>query len=283
MTQYVLNLAKYDQNYDIRDRARFIRQLIVPTEKSGALSKYAKKLFLALKPAPVLESPFKGKEIFTCWQELSYFWFKIQEWKWGLILANVVGVFWGIDRDHFQLGSLSHLLNAKAGGYQELPDWPETAPDPSVRNVEVKESVRAVGTVTYRDTWAPWVLQGSQKMEGSEGCSCPRAVPQRGKTVSPQPDILYQSYSNITLLPPAIRHSPTAHAHLQHPSTFSTPPGGEGLRTHERGFTGMPKDGQQRGAPPTPSLLHLFLFCSSSLASIQVFFFFCFFLCRTFV
>ncbi|XP_032401394.1 AP-3 complex subunit beta-2 isoform X6 [Xiphophorus hellerii] len=104
LTQYVLNLAKYDQNYDIRDRARFIRQLIVPTEKSGALSKYAKKLFLALKPAPVLESPFK-------------------------------------DRDHFQLGSLSHLLNAKAGGYQELPDWPESAPDPSVRNVEVKESV----------------------------------------------------------------------------------------------------------------------------------------------
>ncbi|XP_075946105.1 AP-3 complex subunit beta-2 isoform X2 [Anarhichas minor] len=104
LTQYVLNLAKYDQNYDIRDRARFIRQLIVPTEKSGALSKYAKKLFLALKPAPVLESPFK-------------------------------------DRDHFQLGSLSHLLNAKAGGYQELPDWPEAAPDPSVRNVEVKDSV----------------------------------------------------------------------------------------------------------------------------------------------
>ncbi|KAM9312783.1 AP-3 complex subunit beta-2 isoform 2-T2 [Gastrophryne carolinensis] len=104
LTQYVLNLAKYDQNYDIRDRTRFIRQLIVPMEKSGALSKHAKKLFLAQKPAPILESPFK-------------------------------------DRDHFQLGSLSHLLNAKAVGYQELPDWPEEAPDPSVRNVEVKEAV----------------------------------------------------------------------------------------------------------------------------------------------
>uniref|UniRef100_A0A672ULX2 AP-3 complex subunit beta n=1 Tax=Strigops habroptila TaxID=2489341 RepID=A0A672ULX2_STRHB len=101
LTQYVLNLAKYDQNYDIRDRARFIRQLIVPTEKSGALNKYAKKLFLAQKPAPILESSFK-------------------------------------DRDHFQLGSLSHLLNAKAVGYQELPDWPDEAPDPSVRNVEVR-------------------------------------------------------------------------------------------------------------------------------------------------
>ncbi|XP_078473545.1 AP-3 complex subunit beta-2 [Lampetra fluviatilis] len=106
LTQYVLNLAKYDQNYDIRDRARFIRQLIVPTEKTGALSKYAKKIFLAQKPAPVLESPFK-------------------------------------DRDHYQLGSLSHILNLKATGYQELPNWPETAPDPSVRNVEVPEWSKA--------------------------------------------------------------------------------------------------------------------------------------------
>ncbi|XP_075753630.1 AP-3 complex subunit beta-2 isoform X11 [Pelodiscus sinensis] len=103
LTQYVLNLAKYDQNYDIRDRARFIRQLIVPTEKSGVLNKYAKKLFLAQKPAPILESSFK-------------------------------------DRDHFQLGSLSHLLNTKAVGYQELPDWPDEAPDPSVRNVEEETS-----------------------------------------------------------------------------------------------------------------------------------------------
>ncbi|KAL4622779.1 AP-3 complex subunit beta-2-like isoform X3 [Arapaima gigas] len=105
LTQYVLSLAKYDQNYDVRDRARFIRQLIMPTDKSGVLNKYAKKLFLALKPAPVLESPFK-------------------------------------DRDHFQLGSLSHLLNAKAGGYQELPNWPEVVPDPSVRNVEVMDAKR---------------------------------------------------------------------------------------------------------------------------------------------
>ncbi|XP_036618795.1 AP-3 complex subunit beta-1 isoform X1 [Trichosurus vulpecula] len=105
LTQYILNLGKYDQNYDIRDRTRFIRQLIVPNEKSGALSKYAKKIFLAQKPAPLLESPFK-------------------------------------DRDHFQLGTLSHTLNIKASGYLELSNWPEVAPDPSVRNVEVIELVK---------------------------------------------------------------------------------------------------------------------------------------------
>ncbi|NXF52143.1 AP3B1 protein, partial [Oceanites oceanicus] len=105
LTQYVLNLGKYDQSYDIRDRTRFIRQLIVPNEKSGALSKYAKKIFLAQKPAPLLESPFK-------------------------------------DRDHFQLGTLSHTLNSRAIGYLELSDWPEVAPDPSVRNVDVGEAAK---------------------------------------------------------------------------------------------------------------------------------------------
>lgn len=105
LTQYILNLGKYDQNYDIRDRTRFIRQLIVPNEKSGALSKYARRILLAPKPAPVLESAFK-------------------------------------DRDRFQLGTLSHSLNIKASGYQELSDWPAVAPDQSVRNVEVIEPVK---------------------------------------------------------------------------------------------------------------------------------------------
>ncbi|KAK3555908.1 hypothetical protein QTP86_029779 [Hemibagrus guttatus] len=104
LVQYILNLGKYDQNYDIRDRTRFIRQLIVPSEKSGALSKYARRILLAAKPAPVLQSAFK-------------------------------------DRDRFQLGTLSHTLNSKATGYLELSDWPAVAPDQSVRNVEVVEAV----------------------------------------------------------------------------------------------------------------------------------------------
>ncbi|XP_070706572.1 AP-3 complex subunit beta-1 isoform X2 [Pempheris klunzingeri] len=116
LTQYILNLGKYDQNYDIRDRTRFIRQLIVPSEKSGALNKYARRILLAPKPAPVLESAFK-------------------------------------DRDRFQLGTLSHSLNVKATGYQELSDWPAVAPDQSVRNVEVIEPVKE---------WAPLVGKAKQ-------------------------------------------------------------------------------------------------------------------------
>lgn len=100
LCQYVFNLAKYDQNYDIRDRSRFLRALVLPTGEKGQLAKHAKKIFLSTKPAPVLESKFK-------------------------------------DRDQYQLGTLSHIINMRATGYQQLPDWPEVAPDPSVRNVEV--------------------------------------------------------------------------------------------------------------------------------------------------
>ena len=64
-----------------------------------ALSKYAKKILLASKPAPVLESLYKG-------------------------------------RGQWQLGSLTHAINAEANGYNPLPDFPLKAPDPSVRDVE---------------------------------------------------------------------------------------------------------------------------------------------------
>jgi hypothetical protein len=38
LCQYVLNLAKYDQSYDIRDRARFLRPIVFPGEKVSIIS-----------------------------------------------------------------------------------------------------------------------------------------------------------------------------------------------------------------------------------------------------
>jgi len=32
------------------------------------------------------------------------------------------------------------MINVKANGYQELPDWPEVPPDPSVRDVDMEMS-----------------------------------------------------------------------------------------------------------------------------------------------
>ncbi|KAH8419982.1 hypothetical protein KR009_004616 [Drosophila setifemur] len=99
LCQYVFTLARYDPNYDVRDRARFLRQCIFPASgTSSVLSQHARQVFLASKPAPVPESKYR-------------------------------------DGNHFQLGSLSHYLNMPAAGYKELPPFPVVAPDSSVRNI----------------------------------------------------------------------------------------------------------------------------------------------------
>ncbi|CAL1678012.1 unnamed protein product [Lasius platythorax] len=97
--QYVFQLAKYDQNYDIRDRARFLRQFIFEDEgdQKKKLPQFAKRIFLAPKPAPTLTSRFKDSE--------------------------------------YQLGTLSHYLDMPCAGYRPLPPFPEVTQDPSVRDV----------------------------------------------------------------------------------------------------------------------------------------------------
>ncbi|RZF39219.1 hypothetical protein LSTR_LSTR010313 [Laodelphax striatellus] len=98
LCQYIFSLARYDQNYDIRDRSRFLRQFVFPITNDSSLAKHAINIFLASKPAPLLKSKFK-------------------------------------DRECFQLGSLSHYIDTRAAGYHDLPDFPQVAPDPSVRDV----------------------------------------------------------------------------------------------------------------------------------------------------
>ena len=60
LTQYVLNMAKYDMSYDIRDRARFLRAFIFPEPgtEDNRFVKEARKIFLSSKPPPLLESRF---------------------------------------------------------------------------------------------------------------------------------------------------------------------------------------------------------------------------------
>lgn len=63
LAQYIFTLGRYDPSYDIRDRTRFLKRFVFPSENdsSSKLIQNANALFLVVKPAPLIESKFKGK------------------------------------------------------------------------------------------------------------------------------------------------------------------------------------------------------------------------------
>ncbi|KAM3720376.1 AP-3 complex subunit [Dirofilaria immitis] len=108
LVQHIIQLARFDQNYDIRDRCRFLRNLLFSDNK---LSAFANEIFITEKPSPTTQSTFK-------------------------------------DREQFQLGSLSHFLNQRCRRYRDLPQFPEIASDPSMRNTSQVEEINDI-RVTY--------------------------------------------------------------------------------------------------------------------------------------
>lgn len=58
---YILNLAKYDTNYDVRDKARVIKNLLFG---NGKLKQHARTLLFSKKPTPSQESPSEGLKNF---------------------------------------------------------------------------------------------------------------------------------------------------------------------------------------------------------------------------
>eukprot|EP01041_Mallomonas_annulata_P006874 gene6874-13937_t len=109
---YVLEMARYDPDTDIRDRARFVTAImgLAPSGEGGvsgvdedaleALSEHAKGIVLAPKLPPLtLLGP-----------------------------VDVEGL------PNFTVGSLSSLVGHRAAGYDPIPAWPLTTPDLEVRD-----------------------------------------------------------------------------------------------------------------------------------------------------
>jgi AP-3 complex subunit beta len=103
---YVLELVKFDNDYDVRDRGRIVECALDRASTSFASLKTA---ILAPKPLPQQNDPF-------------------------------------LEKAKYQLGSLSHLIGNALLGYQELPPWPETQPDPTTR--DPPQEVRSVSPST---------------------------------------------------------------------------------------------------------------------------------------
>ncbi len=69
LLRYILDMCKYDLNYDLRDRARMFRQLCLSASNEyrplNSLQDAEERLvngLLAVKPSPKMISPFKGTD-----------------------------------------------------------------------------------------------------------------------------------------------------------------------------------------------------------------------------
>ncbi|KAI1320022.1 AP-3 complex subunit beta-2 [Mortierella claussenii] len=170
--QYVLNMARYDLDYNVRDRARFLRALVYSatqgtvatsvdqdleeqengdaeehsngqhldrdnddtsgfeySEKTLNLSDHVKAILLSEKPAPVQENPSHGIHHVTVIVQTRLFMSDEPTNPW------LTMVFLTIGREQYKVGSMSLVLNRAVAGYEPLPDWPTTQPDPSVRQL----------------------------------------------------------------------------------------------------------------------------------------------------
>ena len=92
---FVLDMARFDTDFDIRDRARLMRAVLLGP-RCPALRARGTDLFLAARPCPELASPYQ-------------------------------------DRAGFALNTLSHVVNHAVRGYAAIPDFPDEVPDSDIR------------------------------------------------------------------------------------------------------------------------------------------------------
>lgn len=99
--QYVLNLAKYDTSYDLRDRARLIRRIVFNAgDKANELHAKAEQLFITQKPVPTMD-------VITPTDSEGH---------------------------HFYPSSISSLLGHTAYGYLRVPAWATEKSNSELRN-----------------------------------------------------------------------------------------------------------------------------------------------------
>jgi AP-3 complex subunit beta len=99
ISQYIFNLAKYDANYDIRDRGRLLRHLLFNQNNIPLLSSRIKELFITTKPSPVPPS---------------------------------------YDM-RFMVGSLAQTIGQTTPCYNSLPDWSEELQNSGLRKTAEPE------------------------------------------------------------------------------------------------------------------------------------------------
>eukprot|EP00755_Sulcionema_specki_P037862 Sspe_Gene.23200::Locus_8995_Transcript_1_1_Confidence_1.000_Length_2929::g.23200::m.23200/K12397/AP3B; AP-3 complex subunit beta len=134
---HAMRLARYDESYNLRDRARMIQAIMDPeNEDVAAISRRASEIFAIMKKDPDFRDPGQG-------------------------------------RSKFKVGSLSHVANHSVPGYIPLPDFPKAQPDPDARNVRAPSPSESTDTETSSSSsfYSSTEESGSDESDSSDASS----------------------------------------------------------------------------------------------------------------
>ncbi|KAG0220258.1 AP-3 complex subunit beta-2 [Mortierella sp. NVP41] len=140
--QYVLNMARYDLDYGVRDRARFLRALVYGKQKVASANvdqdsdendnengeHESGNADQDLHEGEEDEGGFEYSE-----KELN-----LSDHIKAILLSEKAAPVQenpSHGREQYKVGSMSLVLNRAVAGYEPLPDWPKVQPDPSVRRL----------------------------------------------------------------------------------------------------------------------------------------------------
>lgn len=126
LSQYLFALARYDQDYDIRDRARFLNALLrgVKDEQAAAKDDEADE---AEDVGGVVLRREQVKVVLLSQRSLA------EERS-------------STAREDYDVGSMSRLIGRKLNGYTPIPEWTDDPTDPSLRESELDDPSRQAVT-----------------------------------------------------------------------------------------------------------------------------------------
>jgi hypothetical protein len=110
-------LARYDTDYDVRDRARFLRALTIPNTQGetnpglNQLKEHLKTILLSNKEPPVIESEIQGKYN-VCLGDVSYLMLILYQVQLNIMWVHFL--FWHINlflvMSHYPISLKSNLI-----------------------------------------------------------------------------------------------------------------------------------------------------------------------------
>lgn len=137
LSQYLFTLARYDQDYDTRDRGRLLNALLrgVKDEKLASASTNGEN----------------GDGVEKDEDETDMGGVVLRREQVKVVLLSQRSYY---DEkavragDEYNVGSMSRLIGRKLSGYSPLPEWTDDPTDPSLRDSELDDPVRQAAPVS---------------------------------------------------------------------------------------------------------------------------------------